>query len=65
MRPAHKTISAGRLDGSRAGSLLNLRSRSVWRASEPGPSTATVSPKPIRSQLLFHSQRGKVSLCQL
>jgi hypothetical protein len=27
--PAHKTISAGRLDGSRAGSLLNFGSRSI------------------------------------
>src|SRR6185369_10001950 len=32
MRPAHKTISAGRLDGSRAGSLLNLRSRSILKS---------------------------------
>ena len=32
MRPAHKTISAGRLDGSRAGSLLNLRSRSISKS---------------------------------
>src|SRR5207244_8156975 len=56
MRPAHKTISAGRLDSSRAGLLRNLRSRSFQRASELGPSTATVSPKPFRSQASFHSK---------
>ncbi|HEX3251392.1 MAG TPA: RNA-binding protein [Pyrinomonadaceae bacterium] len=29
------------------------------RASEPGPSSATVSPKPIRFAASFHSQEGE------
>ena len=38
-----------------------LRSRSFERASEPGPSTATVSPKqiPIRSFFSFPKRKGK------
>src|SRR6185295_414698 len=33
---------------------FTLRSRSLQRASEPGSSTATVSPKPIRFAASFH-----------
>jgi cold-inducible RNA-binding protein len=52
MRPAHKTISAGRLD-IRELACFKTRSALFVRASEHGPSTATVSPKPIPdSQLL-------------
>ena len=53
MRPAHKTISAGRLDGSRAGLFQTSEAALLERAIEPGPSTATVSPKPSDSQLLL------------
>ena len=59
MRPAHKTISAGRLDSSRAGLFKTSEAALLERASEPGPSTATVSPKPIRFAASFHSQKGE------
>src|SRR5436853_3282190 len=59
MRPAQKTISAGRLDSSRAG-LLQTPKPLFLRASEPGPSTATVSPKPVPfAKLLFIPKQGK------
>ena len=57
MRPAHKSISAGVLE-VREQACFTLRSRSL-RASEPGPSFATVSPKPIRFVASFHSRKGK------
>jgi RNA recognition motif-containing protein len=61
MRPAHKTISAGRLDGSRAGCVQNQKPLFFERASEPGSSTATVSPKPILIRSFFSiPNRGKV-----
>ena len=53
MRSAHKTISAGRLDGSRAGLFHTHRSRSLLSASEPDPSNATVRRSQSDSQLLF------------
>src|SRR5215204_6703917 len=64
MRPAHKLISAGRLDSSRAGCFHTPKPLCI-RASEPGPSPAL----PFRrsqsdSQLLFIPTGGKVYLCQ-
>ena len=58
MRPAHKTISAGRLDSSRAGLFQTLK-RSL-RASEPGPSNGNrfAEAHPIRS-FFFLSQKGE------
>jgi cold-inducible RNA-binding protein len=55
MRPAHKTISAGRLDGSRVGLVSHyeaalLESTRTWSFDR-----ATVSPKPIRFAASFHS----------
>src|SRR6185369_13390145 len=35
----------------------------LLRASELGPSTATVSPKPIRFAASFHSQKGERYIC--
>src|SRR5712692_721641 len=57
MRPAHKSISAGVLDSSRAGLFqipkplfMSIRTRSF---------AATVSSKPIRFAASFHSQTGE------
>jgi cold-inducible RNA-binding protein len=61
MRPAHKTISAGRLDSSRAGLFQN--SKRSFRASEPGPSTATVSPKPNPIRSFFVIPRRERYIC--
>lgn len=57
MRPAHKSISAGVLE-VREQACYKLRSRS-FRASEPGPSTATVHRSHSDSQLLFIPKKGK------
>jgi RNA recognition motif-containing protein len=58
MRPAHKSFSAGVWKFESR--LVSHFEAALLRASEPGPSTATVSPKPIRFAASFHSQRGKV-----
>src|SRR5689334_19663484 len=57
MRPAHKSISAGVLE-VREQACFTFRSRSS-RASEPGPSSATVSPKPIRFAASFLFPKGE------
>src|SRR5678815_5343386 len=58
MRSAHKSISAGVWKFESR--LVSHFEAALLRASEPGPSTATVSPKPPSdSQLLFHSQQGE------
>src|SRR5678815_3180172 len=57
MRPAHKSISAGVWKFESG--LVSHFEAAHQRASEPGPSTATVSPKSIRFAASFHSQRGK------
>lgn len=57
MRPAHKSISAGVLE-VREQACFKFRSRS-FRASEPGPSTATVHRSQSDSQLLFIPKKGK------
>src|ERR1051325_828984 len=41
---------------------LTVRSRSCTRASEPGPSTTTVTPKPTIRSFFFLPLRGKVNL---
>ena len=53
MRPAPQIISAGRLDGSRAGWFQTLEA-ALFRASEPGPSNGNrfAEANPIRSFLL-------------
>jgi cold-inducible RNA-binding protein len=58
--PRAASISAGRLDSSRAGLIQLLKP--LTRASEPGPSNANrfAEANPIRS--FFHSHRGKVYL---
>jgi hypothetical protein len=58
MRPAHKSISAGvwKFEGR----LVSHFEAALLRASEPGPSTATVRRSPSDSQLLFIPGRGKV-----
>ena len=63
MRPAHKTISAGRLDGSRAGLFYN--SKPLF--SEEHPNLALRLQPLRRSQILIRSffsipKRGKVNL---
>src|ERR1041385_6093110 len=64
MRPCAQNDQRWRLDSSRAG-LFHTSKPLFMRASEPGPSTATVSPKPIRFAASFHSQTGKgISTCQ-
>jgi cold-inducible RNA-binding protein len=57
MRPAHKSISAGVWKFESR--LVSHFEAALLRASEPGPSTATVSPKPIRFAASFHSQKGE------
>ena len=57
MRPAHKSISAG-VWMVREQADSNYEAAHL-RASEPGPSTATVSPKPIRFAASFSIQKGK------
>ena len=62
MRPAHKSISAG-VWKFESRLVFTLRSRSFVRASEPGPSTVTVSPKPIRFAASFHPKgKGYISM---
>jgi len=58
MRPAHKSISAGRLDSSRAG-LFTLRSRSVFESIRTWSFVRYrfAEVHPIRS--FFHSQKGE------
>jgi hypothetical protein len=58
MRPAHKTISAGRLDEFESRLIFNFRSRSSLK-EHPNlvPSTATVSPKPVPFVSFFYSQK--------
>jgi len=51
MRPAHKSISAGVWKFESG--LVSHFEAALQRASEPGPSTATVSPKPIRFAASF------------
>jgi len=51
MRPAHKSISAGVWKFESR--LVSHFEAALLRASEPGPSTATVSPKPIRFAASF------------
>ena len=60
MRPAHKSISAG-VWIVREQACFTLEAALLLRASEPGPSTATVSAEanPIRSFFSF-PKRGKV-----
>ncbi len=57
MRPAHKSISAGVWKFESR--LVSHFEAALQRASEPGPSTVTVSPKPIRFAASFHSQKGE------
>src|ERR1041385_5343910 len=57
MRPAHKSISAGVWKSESW--LVSHFEAALQRASEPGPSTATVSPKPIRFAASFHSPKGE------
>src|ERR1041385_4647292 len=57
MRPAHKSISAGVWKFESG--LVSHFEAALPRASEPGPSTATVSPKPIRFAASFRSRKGK------
>src|SRR5919206_4335585 len=57
MRPAHKSISAGVWKFESG--LVSHFEAALLRASEPGPSTATVSPKPIRFAASFHSRKGE------
>src|SRR5215213_5330171 len=57
MRPAHKTISAGVLEVRELACFHT--SKPLFRASEPGPSTATVSPKPIRFAASFSFPQGE------
>src|ERR1043166_6731730 len=57
MRPAHKTISAGVWKFESW--LVSHFEAALQRASEPGSSFATVSPKPIRFAASFHSRKGK------
>jgi len=53
MRPAHKSISAG-VWKFESRLVSHFEAALFQRASEPGPSTATVSPKPIRFAASFH-----------
>ena len=62
MRPAHKTISAGRLDSSRAG-CFTLRSRSFKEHPNLVLRPATVSPKPIRFAASFSFPKGERYTC--
>jgi RNA recognition motif-containing protein len=55
MRPAHKTISAGRLDGSRAGLVSHFEAALKLRASEPDPFERNRSPKPNLIRSFFYS----------
>src|ERR1041385_7583841 len=57
MRPAHKSISAGVWKSESW--LVSHFEAALQRASEPGSSFATVSPKPIRFAASFHSQKGE------
>ena len=57
MRPAHKTISAGVWKFESW--LVSHFEAALLRASEPGPSIATVSPKPIRFAASFYSRKGE------
>jgi cold-inducible RNA-binding protein len=58
MRPAHKSISAG-VWKFESGLVSHFEAAPFLRASEPGPSFATVSPKPSDSQLLFIPGTGE------
>src|ERR1051326_7691373 len=61
MRPAHKSISADVWKFESR--LVSHFEAALLRASEPGPSTATVSPKPIRFAASFSfPTRGRVYL---
>src|SRR5919206_571464 len=57
MRPAHKSISAGVWKFESR--LVSHFEAALLRASEPGPSTATVSPKPIRFAASFLFPQGE------
>src|SRR5215218_9279398 len=57
MRPAHETISAGVWKFESR--LVSHFKAALLRASEPGPSTATVSPKPIRFAASFSFPKGE------
>jgi RNA recognition motif-containing protein len=57
MRPAHKSISAGVWKFESG--LVSHFEAALFRASEPGPSTATVSPKPIRFAASFIPKKGE------
>src|SRR5829696_9042885 len=57
MRPAHKSISAGVWKFESR--LVSHFEAALQRASEPGPSTVTVSPKSIRFAASFHSQKER------
>jgi uncharacterized membrane protein YgcG len=62
MRPAHKTISAGRLDSSRAGWLQNFRSRSSKSIrTRSFDHYRFAEANPVRSFFAF-PKRGKVHL---
>src|ERR1041384_7794530 len=58
MRPCAQNDQRWRLDSSRAG-LFHTSKPLFLRASEPGPSTATVSPKPIRFAASFSFPKGE------
>src|ERR1700716_2422989 len=58
MRPAHKTVSAGVLDSSRAG-LFQTPKPLFQEHPNSGPSTATVHRSHSDSQLLFIPKQGK------
>ena len=58
MRPAHKTISAG-VWIVREQVVSHFEAALLLRASEPGPSLATVSPKPFRFASFFSTPKGK------
>ena len=62
MRPAPSSISAGRLDSSRAGLFQTLEA-ALLRASEPGPSNANrfAEANPIRS--FFFTPKGERYIC--
>src|SRR6185295_20286370 len=61
MRPAQQS-SAPDVWIVREQARTNLQKSLSPRASEPGPSLATVSPKPIRFAASFHPRKGKVYL---
>jgi len=57
MRPAQKEPATAL--GSSESRLTSTSEAAPFRASEPGPSTATVSPKPIRFAASFQFPQGE------